>query len=769
MAENEQTAQAFDVFLSFNSQDREIVRRVGRLLKQHGLRVWMDEWELVPGRLFQEDLESALQTTNSAAVFVGPSGFGPWHRPEMRICLSQFVKRNLPVIPVLLPSAPDSPELPPFLEELTWVDFRGGLTGPNLNRLIWGITGKKPQNTLTPNYISPLVKDIGEKLNSARLRKADLTAAGSDLSEVNSEILNLKRKLRDGATLKAGDFLGKERFRLLDMIGSGGFATVWKAYDFTRDELVALKVLHGQYAQGKQKKQRFFRGARQMAKLRHPNIVSVIESEGEGEGFYYLVMEFVAGMDLHRRVRTLGSLTVEEVVRIVCAVGAGISYAHKEKVIHRDVKPSNILVSDDGTVKLTDFDLVKAEETTGGTRTGAMGSFVFAAPELMMQAKTAKQEVDVYGLAMTTVFGLYGRDLPPVIFRDPSRFIKGLKIPKATKGVLIKGTAWEVTDRYPTVGAFCEALAVSIEDSEWKSSIPKPDPPKKPLRPQLQKIQSKLDKIPTPEDRDYWVWLEPGTFLMGNGQSSRDSQELAQPVTITYGFWIGRVPVTNAVFREFMETGGYLHSKWWDTKENRSEKEPEYLRSENYGNWDQPVVGVSWYEARAYCRWLTHYLEQAKLDWWEEGMQVVLPTEVQWEYAARGPEGREYPWGTEYPDKTRANFGRKVGTTTAVGSYPAGSTPQAILDLAGNVWEWCQDPWDEKASQERKPDVKDPIVDKFSTACVVRGGSWYDGAGILRATYRDWNLAGNRFDLLGFRCVLMAKSADHFNTRQNQD
>jgi hypothetical protein len=134
----------FDVFLSHNSLDKPAVEELGKLLKGRGISVWLDAWELVPGRPWQEALEEVITTTRSAAVLVGSEGVGPWQQPEMRAALSQFVKKGLPVIPVLLPNAPSRVDLPLFLENFTWVDFREGFTEENLNRLVWGITGSKP-------------------------------------------------------------------------------------------------------------------------------------------------------------------------------------------------------------------------------------------------------------------------------------------------------------------------------------------------------------------------------------------------------------------------------------------------------------------------------------------------------------------------------------------------------------------------------------------------------------------------------------------------
>lgn len=135
----------FDVFLSHNSKDKPAVRELAEALKGRGLKVWLDEWELVPGRPWQEALEEIIQTVRTAAVLVGKDGLGPWEIPEMRGCLSEFVRRKLPVIPVLLPGAPQKPELPLFLKQFTWVDLRGGLTETGLGQLQWGITGEKPR------------------------------------------------------------------------------------------------------------------------------------------------------------------------------------------------------------------------------------------------------------------------------------------------------------------------------------------------------------------------------------------------------------------------------------------------------------------------------------------------------------------------------------------------------------------------------------------------------------------------------------------------
>lgn len=142
----EMAAEPFDVFLSHNGRDKPTVRVLGEALRERGLRVWLDEWELVPGRPWQEAIEDVIETVRSAAVLVGADGLGPWEEPEMRACLDQCVTRRMPVIPVLLPGAGERPELPLFLRQHTWVDLRGGVDRKGLDRLVWGITGIKPRS-----------------------------------------------------------------------------------------------------------------------------------------------------------------------------------------------------------------------------------------------------------------------------------------------------------------------------------------------------------------------------------------------------------------------------------------------------------------------------------------------------------------------------------------------------------------------------------------------------------------------------------------------
>ncbi len=155
-------SDGFDVFLSHNSKDKLTVLSLAAALRARGLRVWLDQDQIVPGQSRQEALEQIIGNVKSAAVLVGNDGLGPWEQREMRAILTEFVARKLPVIPVLLPGAPREPNLPLFLREFAWVDFRRGLRHESLDRLVWGITGVRPDSATGSDGDVPLPVQTSE-------------------------------------------------------------------------------------------------------------------------------------------------------------------------------------------------------------------------------------------------------------------------------------------------------------------------------------------------------------------------------------------------------------------------------------------------------------------------------------------------------------------------------------------------------------------------------------------------------------------------------
>ncbi len=137
-----------DAFFSHCGTDKKVVKQIAEILEKRGLTVWLDEWELQPGKPWQEDIEKALKSTKATVVFIGSDGLGAWETPEMRAALELQVERRMPVIPVLLPGATRDIELPLFLRRNTWVEFKDGIDDEKtIDKLCWGITGVKPAKT----------------------------------------------------------------------------------------------------------------------------------------------------------------------------------------------------------------------------------------------------------------------------------------------------------------------------------------------------------------------------------------------------------------------------------------------------------------------------------------------------------------------------------------------------------------------------------------------------------------------------------------------
>ena len=266
------------------------------------------------------------------------------------------------------------------------------------------------------------------------------------------------------------------------------------------------------------------------------------------------------------------------------------------------------------------------------------------------------------------------------------------------------------------------------------------------------------------------VTIPAGPFLLGTPKEQRDEllrlhkaendkfdaqwldNELGQHEVTLPAYAIGRFPVTNAEFARFMEAGGYAKQDYWteagwQRKEADGWSEPRYWQDEQFNQPEQPVVGVSWYEAAAYCRWLSA----------ESGRSYRLPSEAEWEKAARGSDGRRYPWGNAWDKEKCNNSELGLQRTTPVGQYsPAGDSPHGLSDMAGNVWEWCSTRWGGAETKPTygypyQPDEREEVEGEDTR--VMRGGSWYNGAAWCRCSYRGGFSPGLRDLNRGFRCA----------------
>jgi formylglycine-generating enzyme required for sulfatase activity len=240
-----------------------------------------------------------------------------------------------------------------------------------------------------------------------------------------------------------------------------------------------------------------------------------------------------------------------------------------------------------------------------------------------------------------------------------------------------------------------------------------------------------------PTTKIRFLGIPGGKFQMG--RSDGPANERPAHLVRLGVFWLSETPVTNEQYAVFL-------------KSTKTSREPSYWRNPRFSNPLQPVVGVSWGDAVEFCEWLRGIT----------GMLVSLPTEAQWEYAARGPECRRYPWTTDErdgPTPLRACYkASRVQAPSPVGSFPAGRGPFGALDQLGNVLEWCLDPWEQFAYSARSKPVPFVPLTNFSREAagkkVLRGGSWQDDEAFLTATYRRGDVATYRLSTIGFRVIV---------------
>jgi formylglycine-generating enzyme required for sulfatase activity len=716
------------VFLSYSHDSAEHKDRVLALcdrLRENGIDAWIDQYETSPSegwprwcadRVREADFVLVVCTEIYERRFrsaeePGRGRGGQWEGFVIELELYQAAARNKKFIPVLFPPALEE-HVPDLLRGVSRYDVSRDEAYWKLVRHLTGQPETPAPPLGTPVPLPPrdrrtaFTSPLGDELDTAYQRLEELTTAGGETSQIRKEIRRLHKEIRKGG-LREGDILA-ERFKLLEFLGEGGFAKVWKAYDRKRCELVAVKILHSLHAEDRTRLERFYRGARKMEELRHEGIVRVLDSRLSEGSYHFFVMEHVPGGDLERAVIS-GSLRPAEVLPLIAAVGEALAFAHAQGIVHRDVKPANILLDGDRP-KLTDFDLVRALNTlTPGltqTRQG-MGTFLYTAPEVLNDGTEAQPSADVYSLAMTAIFALSGKKLPLTVMRNTEKVIAGLPCPPGAREVLTRAVSWEPQERPASIGELCRELS-------QPAAVPAPARPGAP-RPGEERLNEK--------DGSVLVYVPGGEYVLGDeAMGERPYRAILSP------FWLGKHPVTNEQYSRFL-------------KENPQARKPEYWGDDLFNQPRQPVVGVTWEEAQAYCRWA--------------GLE--LPSEAQWEATARGTDQRRFPWGNDEPTPEHANFAGQKGGTTLVDSCSKGTGPFGTLDQAGNVWEWCLDVWGPAAYRER--DGKwDPIFTKGDAAArCLRGGSWDLPAWRLAAAYRLGLRASLRSEDIGFRCSLPAR------------
>jgi formylglycine-generating enzyme required for sulfatase activity len=580
------------------------------------------------------------------------------------------------------------------------------------------------------------------------------------------------------------DVPGYEIHRL---IGLGGMGEVHLARQVALNRPVAIKFLTRTAGDPPDEYEaRFRREAELMAGISHPNVVTIFDF-GTVASRPYLVMEYVEGGDLRSRMVPDLPMKVGEIRAIMKPVLKAVEYLHSRGIVHRDMKPENILMLREETPKVTDFGIAVLDFAMGSlTRTGrSLGTPGYVAPEQQYGLKVDAR-ADQFSLAALCYEMATGRK-PLGAFPPPEKLNPKLG-PKAGQ-VILKALSEDPTDRYATIGEFGEALDRGLEAAEGRKSpkgrwrlvaavaalavvvallvllIPGSTPkvPLNNVKPDVAAAGPATPRVPAPRTvvpapslagpatarlvtksaGMTLVEVPAGEFWMGSPSGDAGARPDETPrhrVRISRPFFLGETEVTVGQFRKYIDATGNKTSaevkpknggQWggcrFDVKLGRWEQSPDLnWRKPGLANPqsdDEPVIQVSWYDAVAFCNWLSS----------KEGRPFRLPTEAEWEYACRaGGQGR-WCFGDDPAalDQFAWNLKNAGNTFHPVGARKANAF--GLFDMHGNAWEWCLDEFGPYA----EGDAVDPQGPPPKGARVLRGGSFdWDEVGRTRSASR---------------------------------